>query len=58
MNRGRAVILNPSWPDSVKRREFLIDSRRSSGLEYTELIEETRSVVIWEGEPKPKRTRA
>lgn len=58
MNRGRAVILNPSRPDSVKRREFLIDSLRSSGLDYTETIEETRLVIIWEGEPKPKRTRA
>ncbi len=58
MNRGRAVILNPSRPDSVKRREFLIDSLRKSGLEYTETIEETRLVIIWEGEPKPKPTRA
>lgn len=58
MNRGRAIILNPSRPDSVKRREFLIDSLRSSGLEYTETIEETRLVIIWEGEPKPKRSRA
>jgi hypothetical protein len=58
MNRGRAVILNPTRPDSVKRREFLIDSLRSSGLEYTETIEETRMVIIWEGEPKPKQTRA
>jgi hypothetical protein len=58
MNRGRAVILNPTRPDSVKRREFLIDSLRSSGLEYTEIIEETRMVIIWEGEPKPKRLRA
>lgn len=58
MNRGRAVILNPSRPDSVKRREFLIDSLQSSGLEYTETIEETRMVIIWEGEPKPKHTRA
>jgi hypothetical protein len=58
MNRGRAVILNPSQPDSIKRREFLIDSLRSSGLDYTEAIEETRMVIIWEGEPKPKQTRA
>src|SRR5438270_9855506 len=58
MNRGHAVILNPSRADSVKRREFLIDSLRSSGLEYTETIEETRLVIIWEGEPKPKRTLA
>ena len=58
MNRGRAVILNPARPDSIKRREFLIDSLRSSGLDYTETIEETRLVIIWEGEPKPKQTRA
>jgi hypothetical protein len=58
MNRGRALILNPTRPDSVKRREFLIKSFQSSGLEYSETIEETRSVIIWEGEPKPKHTRA
>ncbi len=34
MNTGRAVILNPSRPDSVKRREFLLDSLRKSGLEW------------------------
>jgi hypothetical protein len=58
MNRGRAVILNPTQPDSIKRREFLLDSLRKSGLEYTETIEETRMVIVWEGEPKPKRLRA
>lgn len=58
MNRGRAVILNPSQPDSIKRREFLIESLRKSGLEYIETIEETRMVIIWEGEPKPKQARA
>lgn len=58
MNRGRAVILNPTRPDSVKRRESLLDSLRKSGLEYTEVAEETRMVIIWEGEPKPKQTRA
>ena len=51
MNRGRAVILNPSQPSSIKRREFLIDSLRSSGLDYTEITEETRLVLIWEGDP-------
>jgi hypothetical protein len=58
MNRGRAVILNPTQPSSIKRREFLIESLRSSGLDYTEIVEETRLVLIWEGEPKPKPTRA
>ena len=58
MNRGRAVILNPTRPDSIRRREFLIDSLRSSGLEYTEVVRETQLVLIWEGEPKPKNTRA
>ena len=57
MNTGRATILNPSRPDNVKRREFLIDSLRSSGLEYSEEIEESRFVITWQGEPKPVRTR-
>jgi hypothetical protein len=58
MNKGRAVILNPTRPDNVKRRDFLIKSLQSSGLEYTETIDETRLVIIWEGEAKPKHTRA
>jgi hypothetical protein len=58
MNRGRAVILNPSQPSSIERREFLIESLRTSGLDYTEVVEETRLVLIWAGEPKPKQTRA
>jgi hypothetical protein len=56
MNRGRAVILNPSRADSVKRREFILDSLRTSGLEYSEEIEETRIVITWQGEPKPAHT--
>jgi hypothetical protein len=55
MNTGRAVILNPSRPDNVKRREFILDSLRKSGLEYSELIEETQIVITWQGEPKPAR---
>jgi hypothetical protein len=47
MNTGRAVILNPSRPDSVKRREFLLDSLQKSGLDYSEEIEETRIIVNW-----------
>jgi hypothetical protein len=56
MNTGRAVILNPSRPDSVKRREFLLDSLRKSGLEWSEDIEDTRIFITWQGEPKRGRT--
>jgi hypothetical protein len=56
MNTGRAVILNPSRPDSVQRREFLLDSLRKSGLEWSEEIEDTRITITWQGEPKPSRT--
>jgi hypothetical protein len=56
MNTGRAVILNPSRPDSVKRREFLLDSLQKSGLEYSEEIEDSRIVITWRGVPKPSRT--
>jgi hypothetical protein len=56
MNTGRAVILNPSRPDSVKRREFLIDSLRKSGLEWSEEIGDTRIVITWQGEPKRGRS--
>ena len=52
MNTGRAVILNPSRPDSVKRREFLLDSLRKSGLEWSEEIEDSRITITWQGEPK------
>ena len=55
MNTGRAVILNPSRPDSVKRREFLLDSLRKSSLEYSEQIEDARIVITWQGVPKPSR---
>jgi hypothetical protein len=57
MNTGRAVILNPSRSDSVKRREFLLDSLRKSGLEWSEEIEDTRITITWHGEPKPERQR-
>ena len=53
MNTGRAVILNPSRPDSVKRREFLLDSLRKSGLEWSEDIEDSRITITWQGVPKP-----
>jgi len=56
MNTGRAVILNPSRPDSVKRREFLLDSLRKSGLEWSEEIEDSRITIKWQGEPRRGRT--
>jgi hypothetical protein len=56
MNTGRAVILNPSRADSVKRREFLLDSLRKSGLEWSEDIEDSRITITWQGVPKPSRT--
>jgi hypothetical protein len=55
MNTGRAVILNPSRRDSVKRREFLLDSLRKSGLEWSEDIEDSRITITWQGVPKPSR---
>jgi hypothetical protein len=58
MSTGRAVILNPSRPDSIKRREFVLDSLRKSGLEWSEEIEDTRITLTWHGEPKPERVRA
>jgi hypothetical protein len=57
MSTGRAVILNPSRPDSVKRREFVLDSLRKSGLEWSEEIEDSRITINWHGEPKPERHR-
>jgi hypothetical protein len=56
MNTGRAVILNPSRTDSVKRREFLLESLRKSGLEWSEDIEDSRITITWQGVPKPSRT--
>lgn len=58
MNRGRAVILNPSAPDSVKRREFLLDSLRRSSLAYVETVTEASIVVEWQGVPVAERKRA
>jgi hypothetical protein len=55
MNTGRAVILNPSRPDSVKRREFLLDSLRKTGLEWSEDIEDSRITITWQGAPKRGR---
>jgi hypothetical protein len=56
MNTGRAVILNPSRPDSVKRRQFLLDSLSKSGLEWFEDIADSRITITWQGEPKHGRT--
>ena len=55
MTTGRAIILNPTLPDSVKRRQCLLDSLRKSGLEYSEQIEETRIIITWQGQPKRAR---
>jgi hypothetical protein len=52
VNTGCAVILNPSRPDNVKRREFLLDSLRKSGLEWSEEIEDNRITITWQGVPK------
>jgi hypothetical protein len=57
MSTGRAVILNPTRPDSIKRREFVLDSLRKSGLEWSEEIEDTRITITWHGEPKRERSR-
>jgi hypothetical protein len=57
VNTGRAVILNPSRPDNVKRREFILDSLRKSGLEWSEEIDDTRITITWHGEPRPERVR-
>jgi hypothetical protein len=58
MNTGRAVILNPSRSDSVKRREFILDSLRKSGLEWSEDIEDSRITITWQGVPKRGRPSA
>jgi hypothetical protein len=49
---GRTVIQNPTRPDSVKRREFILESLRTSGLEWCEEIEENRIVITYGGVPK------
>jgi hypothetical protein len=52
MSAGRTVILNPTMPGSVKRRQFLLDSLRKSGLTWSEDIEETRIIISFAGESK------
>jgi hypothetical protein len=39
-------------PGSVKRRQFLLDSLRKSGLTWSEDIEETRIIISFAGESK------
>ena len=56
MTTGRTVILNPTRPENAKRREFILDSLCTSGLEWSEEIEENRIVITYHGEPKPART--
>jgi hypothetical protein len=61
---GRTIILNPTLPASVKRRQFLLNSLRKSGLTWSEEIEENRIIISYAGESKrhghtsclPKRT--
>lgn len=55
MTTGHAIILNPTMPASMKRRQCLLDSLGKSGLEYSEEIEETRIVITWQGQPKGVR---
>jgi hypothetical protein len=52
MTSGRTIILNPTLPASVKRRQFLLNSLRKSGLTWSEEIEETRIIITYAGEPK------
>jgi hypothetical protein len=49
---GRTVILNPTRPENAKRREFILESLRTSGLEWCEEIEENRIVINYHGQPK------
>jgi hypothetical protein len=53
--KGHAIIHNPTHPDSVKRRQFVLDSLAKSGIEWTEEIEENRVVITYAGQPKPPR---
>jgi hypothetical protein len=55
--RGRAVFLSPTQPESIKRREFLLDSLRKSGIAWFEEIEENRVVITNQGQPKQSTRR-
>jgi hypothetical protein len=49
---GQTIIMNPTRPENVKRREFILESLRTSGLEWCEEIEENRIVISYHGESK------
>jgi hypothetical protein len=53
MTTGRAIIHNPTSPDSLRRRQFLLDSITKSGLEWAEELEENRIVITYRGEKSP-----
>jgi hypothetical protein len=53
---GRTIIHNPATPENVKRRQFILDSLRKSGLEWTEEIEADRIVIVYHGQTKSQRT--
>ena len=50
--KGYAIIHDPTSPASVKRRQFLIDSLRKSGIGWSEGIEGSRMIIRYEGQPK------
>jgi hypothetical protein len=56
MTTGRAIIHNPTLPESLKRRQFLLDSLRKSGLDWREDIEENRIVITYQGQEQRART--
>ena len=55
--RGHAIIHDPTSPASMKRRQFLIDSLRKSGIEWSEEIDGSRMIIRYQGQPK-RATRA
>jgi hypothetical protein len=55
MTTRRAIIHNPTSPDSQRRRQFLLDSITKSGLEWAEELEENRIVITYRGQLKPSR---
>lgn len=55
--KGRAIIYNPAAPESVKRRQFILNSLQKSGIEWTEESEENRIVITYQGQPKSQRPK-
>ena len=55
--RGRTVILNPAEAESIRRREFLLDSLRKCGIEWSEDIGENRVVITYQGQSKRSKQR-